>query len=74
MISEVIAVYVWAAGFCYEQGTGVTQNLGEAVRLYTLAADQGNAGAQNSLGKSVHHSDAEQWPRRCIFNVYRLFC
>jgi TPR repeat protein len=45
-----------AAGVFYKGGTGVTQNLEEAVRLYTLAADQGHAMAQCNLGKCVHHS------------------
>ena len=36
-------------GGCYEDGTGVEKDVREAVRLYRLAADQGNAGAQNNL-------------------------
>jgi TPR repeat protein len=40
-----------AAGWAYEHGAGVTKNLEEAVRLYTLAADQGYAAAQCNMGK-----------------------
>jgi TPR repeat protein len=36
----------------YLDGEGVPQDDVEAVRLYRLAADQGNAGAQNNLGYS----------------------
>ena len=34
----------------YQYGTGVVQDHEEAVRLYRLAAAQGHADAQNSLG------------------------
>jgi TPR repeat protein len=44
----------YSAGVCYEQGTGVAQNLEEAVRYYKLAADQGDAGAQKNLGESCN--------------------
>lgn len=37
------------AGF-YASGAGVTKNEAEAVRLYRLAADKGNAAAQFNLG------------------------
>jgi hypothetical protein len=43
-------------GFCYENGNGVTKDLVEAVRWYTLAADQKDPVAQFNLGK---------W-RRCV--------
>jgi TPR repeat protein len=34
----------------YEEGRGVLQDYAEASRLYRLAAEQGNAKAQNNLG------------------------
>ena len=34
----------------YEHGKGVTKDLAKAVEYYTLAANQGNASAQFSLG------------------------
>ena len=37
-------------GICYEQGRGVEQNLMEAFRLYTYAAEGGNAYAKYRLG------------------------
>ena len=37
-------------GFRYSQGCGVREDDVEAVRWYRLAADQGHAGAMNSLG------------------------
>jgi TPR repeat protein len=37
-------------GFCYENGTGVQQDLEKAVEWYTKAAEQGYAMAQNDLG------------------------
>ena len=37
-------------GLCYEYGIGVTKDLVKAVEYYTLAANQGYAAAQISLG------------------------
>ena len=37
-------------GFMYRNGEGVPQDYGEALRWYRLAADQGHASAQVSLG------------------------
>ena len=34
----------------YDQGEGVAQDYTEAMKWYRLAADQGNAAAQNNLG------------------------
>jgi hypothetical protein len=34
----------------HQYGQGVPKDLGEAIRLYKLSADQGNASAQYSLG------------------------
>jgi TPR repeat protein len=38
------------AGLCYANGNGVAKNPAEAVRLYSLSANQGNADAQLRLG------------------------
>src|SRR5688500_10100501 len=50
-IAVVNSCIVRLAGICYRNGTGVAKNEAEAVRLFTLAADQGNAAAQFTLGK-----------------------
>jgi TPR repeat protein len=42
----------YSAGWCYGNGTGVAQNLQEAVRYFDLAADQGDADARYNLGES----------------------
>ena len=55
----------------YDEGLGVSQDWGEAVRWYRLAADQGRADAQYNLGvmytrgESVPKDDAEtvRWYR-----------
>ena len=39
----------------YSSGRGVPQDLGEAVKWYRLAAEQGNATAQSNLG-SMYYS------------------
>jgi TPR repeat protein len=36
---------------CFANGTGVAKDEGEAVRLYRLAADQGDANAQQALAR-----------------------
>ena len=38
-------------GYMYENGKGVAKDMGEAARLYRLAADQGSAAAQSSLSR-----------------------
>jgi TPR repeat protein len=45
----------YSAGLFYRNGTGVAQNLQEAVRYYKLAADQGHVNAQCNLGESCAH-------------------
>ena len=37
-------------GYCYGKGVGVPKDEAKAVQLYRLAADQGHASAQYSLG------------------------
>jgi TPR repeat protein len=40
----------YSLGFCYANGTGVEQDVEQAVKWYRKAADQGNADAQCNLG------------------------
>ena len=55
----------------YENGQGIPQDYAEAVRWYTRAAEQGNAGAQFNLGVSYdngqgvlqNHAEAVKWYR-----------
>ena len=42
-------------GVSYDTGEGVPQDAAEAVRWYRLAAEQGDARAQNKLGVHVRH-------------------
>jgi hypothetical protein len=42
-------------GWCSSRGWGVETDLKEAVRWYTLAADQGHSTAQNNLGYCYQH-------------------
>ena len=37
-------------GSCYRKGLGVAKDEAEAVRLYRMAADQGEVYSQNNLG------------------------
>ncbi len=39
----------------YHNGTYVSQDYTKAVQYYELAADGGNAEAQNNLGHMYHH-------------------
>jgi hypothetical protein len=56
-------------GYLYEGGRGVTQNYDEAVRWYRLAADQGDADAQQALadlyrfgwGVAKDYVEAHKW-------------
>jgi len=47
--SSIAQMYMWAAK-CFEQGKEVERDTAEAVRLYRLSAEQGNADAQDNLG------------------------
>ena len=50
-------------GILYQQGRGVTVDMGEALFWFTLAADQGDAGAQEriiDLGAELSAMDVEQ--------------
>lgn len=54
-----------SVGFCYGHGFGVTKDEREAVKLYTLAAEQGYAEAQCNLGEhggaSVSYAACTNW-------------
>ncbi len=49
-INGRLSLLLTTAGVCYKNGTGVAQDPAEAVRLFRLAAEQGHAQAQCSLG------------------------
>jgi uncharacterized protein len=63
------AVAQFDLGFMYDNGRGVMQDYGEAMRWYRLAAEQGNALAQYNLGfmyanghgVSPAYADAAKW-------------
>ena len=44
-------------GFMYENGQGVGQDFGEAIKWYRMAADQGDAGAQYMLGVTYENGE-----------------
>ena len=44
-------------GACYYEGWGVAQDYADAVRLYRLAADQGHASAQCSMGEMFEYGE-----------------
>ncbi len=48
---DPIAWGLTASGVDFELGRGITQNYGEAARLYHRAAERGYAPAQNSLAR-----------------------
>ena len=49
----------FSLGAMHVEGMGVAKDLGEAARLFRLAADQGNADAQNTLGR-MHRKDVPE--------------
>jgi TPR repeat protein len=60
-------------GLCYNLGYGgVAQDYAEAVRLYSLAANQGLAGAQNNLGLMFEHGEGVAQDRAEAIRWYRL--
>ena len=40
-------------GVCYQYGTGVVKDEVEAMKYYKMAADEGDADAQNNLGETL---------------------
>jgi uncharacterized protein len=60
-------------GYCYDEGCGgVAQDYTEAVRLYCLAAEQGNAFAQNNLGFMLQHGQGVAQDYAEAVRLYRL--
>ena len=47
-------------GICYENGYGVTQNMGKAVKWYRKAAEQGDAYAQRRLENILKQRERSQ--------------
>jgi hypothetical protein len=58
----------YAIGFMYAQGRGVPQDNAEAIKWFRMAADQGYAHAQNSLGVRLEEAqdyvEAAKWYRK----------
>ena len=65
-------------GFCYAQGTGVSQNYTEAVKWYRRAAAQEDAQAQHNLGYAYFNGQgvrqdyglAVEWFRKAVQQGY----
>lgn len=53
-VGELASGSLYQLGFDYDVGNGLDQDRDEAVRLWTLAAEQGHAGAQLQLGSRYH--------------------
>ena len=45
-VGDTLPPTLHVVGFMYDQGIGVKQDFGEAVRFYRKAADQGDVSAQ----------------------------
>ena len=56
----------------FEFGEGVAQDYAEAVRLYRLAADQGDADAQFNLGVMFEYGQGVAKNRAEAIRWYRL--
>jgi uncharacterized protein len=56
----------------FENGEGVAQDYAEAVRLYSLAAAQGHAGAQANLGLMFENGQGVAQDRAEAIRWYRL--
>ena len=73
-------------GLMYDSGSGVDQDIDEAMKWFEKAATQGEARAQNHLGdfhkKQGNGDEAEKWYRRAVeqgheialTNLVRLYC
>jgi TPR repeat protein len=59
-------------GLLYERGIGVSQNYTEALKRYRLAADQGDAAAQNNLGRLYERGKGVQQSYMEALKWYRL--
>jgi TPR repeat protein len=63
----------YVVGLCCRSGScGVAQDEDEAVQLFSLAAAQGNAAAQTSLGKMLHVSQGVVQDYAEAVRLYRL--
>ncbi len=63
----------YVVGVCYYLGCGgVAKDDAEAVRLYSLAADQGHAGAQNNLGARFEDGQGVAQDTALAIRCYRL--
>jgi hypothetical protein len=63
----------YVVGACYKFGCGgVAQDYAEAVRLYSLAAAQGHADAQNNLGNMFEKGQVVAKDRAEAIRLYRL--
>jgi TPR repeat protein len=66
------AVAQFILGYCYAEGTGVTQDYAEAVKWFRKSAEQGNADAQFNLGYCYEegngvtqdYAEAVKWYRK----------
>jgi hypothetical protein len=56
----------------FQHGQGVAQDYAEALRLYSLAAAQGNANAQTGLGNMFHYGEGVAQDRAEAIRWYRL--
>ena len=59
-------------GYMYYSGEGVVKDFGEAVRLYTLATDQGQIDAQTSLGYMYYSGEGVAQDLREAARLFRL--
>ena len=59
-------------GDAYYYGTGVEQDYAEAIRLWRLAAEQGNAFAQYNLGDAYHYGEGVEQDYAEAVKWYRL--
>ncbi len=56
----------------FEEGRGVEKDEAEAVRLYRLAADQGDAAAQYNLGRMFEKGKGVEKDEAKAVRLYRL--
>jgi len=69
--SSIAQEYMWAAKCC-EQGKQVEQDTVEAVRLYRLLSEQGNADAQYNLGVCYANGTGVQRNQVEAVKLYKL--
>ena len=55
-------------GKCHEEGTGTSQNMAEAIRWYTKAAESGHPDAQCALGRCYSSGKGlRQWHAEAVY-------